>query len=248
MFDLITREPRRVPHRDTVPLLLSIVTHVLVIGAVAAVPLLSVTTELPEVPDMLAFVAAAPPPPPPPPPPPAAARPKPMPKPAATSVRAAPIEPAKEIVAEPVDVDIAGEEGIPEGVEGGVPGGIVGGIVGGLVPTEVLPPPPPPPAPPPVNRGPVRVGGVITAPALVSRVEPKYPPLAVRAQVEGVVILEAVVDRQGRVEQVEILRSIPLLDAAAVAAVRQWRYSPLLLNGKPERFVLTVSVSFSLNT
>jgi TonB family protein len=91
------------------------------------------------------------------------------------------------------------------------------------------------------------VGGDITAPALVSRVEPEYPLLAQRAHVQGVVILEAVVDREGRVEQVKILRSIPLLDAAAVAAVRQWRYSPLLLNGTPQRFVLTVTVSFSLN-
>jgi protein TonB len=99
-----------------------------------------------------------------------------------------------------------------------------------------------------VDRGPVRVGGAITAPALVSRVEPEYPPLAVQAQVQGVVILEAIVDRHGRVEDVEILRSIPLLDAAAVRAVKQWRYSPLLLNGRPERFVLTVTVSFSLNT
>jgi protein TonB len=251
MFDLISGEHRRVPHRDTVPLLLSIATHVLVIGAVAAVPLLYVTTEVPEVPDMLAFVAASPlppSPPPPPPPPPAAARPKPMPKPVPATVRAAPVEPAKEVVAQPIDMDFAGEEGISEGVEGGVLGGIVSGIAGGLVPTGVLPPPPPLPAPPPLDRGPVRVGGAITAPALVSRVEPKYPPLALKAEVQGVVILEAVVDRQGRVEHVEILRSIPLLDSAAVAAVRQWRYSPLLLNGKPERFVLTVTVSFSLNT
>jgi periplasmic protein TonB len=247
MFDLISGDHRRVPHRDTVPLFLSIATHVLAIGAVAAVPLLYVTSELPEVPDILAFVAAAPAPPPPPPPPPAAARSKPVPKPVPVRTRAAPVEPAQEIVAEASEVDFTGEEGIPGGVEGGVPGGIVGGIVGGLVPIEVLPPPPPPPASP-VDPGPVRVGGAVTAPALVSRVEPEYPPLAVRAQVQGVVILEAVVDRQGRVEQVEILRSIPLLDKAAVAAVRQWRYSPLLLNGKPERFVLTVTVSFSLNT
>ena len=81
----------------------------------------------------------------------------------------------------------------------------------------------------------------------MSRVEPVYPPLAVRAHVHGVVILEAVVDRQGRVESVTVLRSIPLLDAAVIAAVRQWRYSPLLLNGQPERFVLTVTVSFSFN-
>jgi TonB family protein len=92
------------------------------------------------------------------------------------------------------------------------------------------------------------VGGELKAPALIERVEPDYPLLAVRAQVQGVVILEAVVDRQGRVEDVRVLRSIPLLDPAAIAAVRQWRYSPLFLNGKPERFVLTVTVSFSLST
>jgi len=113
-----------------------------------------------------------------------------------------------------------------------------------------LPPPPPPPPPPapPVERAPVRIGGELTAPALLERVEPDYPPLAVRAQVKGVVILEAVVARDGSIEDVRVLRSIPLLDSAAVAAVRKWRYSPLLLNGKPERFVLTVTVSFSLAT
>jgi protein TonB len=125
---------------------------------------------------------------------------------------------------------------------------VLGGVVGGLI-SELPPPPaPPPPSPPPVARGPVRIGGELKAPALIERVEPEYPPLAVRAQVHGVVILEAVVDRQGRVEDVRVLRSIPLLDKAAIAAVRQWRYSPLLLNGTPERFVLTVTVSFSLAT
>jgi len=66
--------------------------------------------------------------------------------------------------------------------------------------------------------------------------------------VQGVVILEAVVDRHERVEDVRVLRSIPLLDRAAITAVRQWRNSPVLLNGTPERFVLTVTVSFSLAT
>ena len=126
---------------------------------------------------------------------------------------------------------------------------MVGGVVGGLV-SELPPPPlpPPPPSPPPVARAPTRIGGELKAPALVERVEPEYPPIAVRAQVQGVVIVEAVVDRHGRVEDVRVLRSIPLLDRAAITAVRQWRYSPLLLNGTPERFVLTVTVSFSLAT
>src|SRR3954464_607293 len=165
MFELISGEHRRVPHRDTVPLFLSIATHVLAIGAIAAVPLLYVATALPKVPDMLAFVAAAPPPPPPPPPPRAtAARAKPVPRPAPTSVRAAPVETPTNILVEPSEVDFAEEEGLPGGVEGGVSGGIAGGTVGGLVPTDVHPPAPPPP--PPVVRGPVRVGGDLTAPAL----------------------------------------------------------------------------------
>ena len=252
MFDVIAGGRHAIPHRDTVPLLISTAVHAILIGAVAAVPLLYYRAELPDVPDMLAFVTAAPapapPPPPPPPPPPAAkAATRPTPKPVATnSVRRAPVEPPKAIVAESENagVEAEGEEGIPGGVPGGVPGGIPGGVIGGIVPTGIVLPPPPPA--PPVARAPVRVGGAITTPALRSRVEPVYPPLALRAHVEGVVILEAVVDRDGRVESVTVLRSIPLLDAAAIAAVRQWRYSPLLLNGTPERFVLTVTVGFSL--
>jgi protein TonB len=81
---------------------------------------------------------------------------------------------------------------------------------------------------------------------LFGTVDPVYPILALQAQVQGVVILEAVVGRDGRVEDVKVLRSIPLLDAAAVDAVRQWQYSPLLLNGKPERFIVTVTLSFNV--
>jgi protein TonB len=231
--------------------LISTAVHVIVLGVLLAIPILYVSAELPDVPDMLAFVvsAAPPPPSPPPPPPPAPAstpsKPKEIKRVPAVSPRAAPVEAPREIVEE-THVDAGSEEGVPGGVEGGIPGGVVGGVVGGVL-TD-LPPPPPPPPPTPVPRAPVRVGGELKAPALLERVEPEYPPLAVRAQVQGVVILEAVVDRQGRVEDVHVLRSIPLLDKAAIEAVRQWRYSPLLLNGKPERFVLTVTVSFSLST
>jgi protein TonB len=137
-----------------------------------------------------------------------------------------------------------GVDGVYGGVPGGVPGGVIDGVVGGIA--EVMPPPPPPP-PPAAPRPPVRAGGQIQAPALVKRVAPAYPPLAVTAQVQGVVILEATVGRDGRVEDVTVLRSVPLLDKAAIEAVRQWEYAPLLLNGKAERFVLSVTVSFSLS-
>ena len=253
MFELFSADRRRVPHRGTLPVLVSTAAHVIVVGSVLAIPILYVSADVPEVPDVVAFVAAAPPPPPPPPPPPAPAPASKPSKPKAdkptplVSPRAAPVEAPREIVEEP-RVDEAIEEGVLGGVEGGIPLGVVGGVVGGLATDLPMPPPPPPPPPAPVAREPLRIGGDLTTPALIERVAPEYPPLALRARVQGVVILEAVVGRQGRVEDVHVLRSIPLLDNAAITAVQQWRYSPLLLNGMPERFVLTVSVSFNLST
>ena len=162
--------------------------------------------------------------------------PRPVPAPTPPAPIAAPIEPV-----EPLDVAFD-DEGVVGGVEGGVPGGVIGGVVGGL-PDVPPPPPPPPPAQP---RAPIRTGGELKAPELITRVPPVYPPIAVSAKVQGVVILEATVGRDGHVEEVRVLRSVPLLDQAAKDAVMQWRYAPLLLNGKPERFILTVTLTFSL--
>jgi len=92
-------------------------------------------------------------------------------------------------------------------------------------------------------------GGASRAPALVKRVEPKYPPMALAARIEGLVILEALVNEDGLVDDVRVLRSGGaggVFDRAAMAAVRQWQYSPLMLNGGRERFVLTVTLSFNL--
>jgi protein TonB len=200
----------------------------------------------------MAFFIAAPVPPPPPPAPPVVeidpARVKPVARKAVTP-RPAPVL-AKAPVAAPVEAPASitpetGLEGgefapaaIDPGFETGVPGGVAGGILGGMMTA----PPPPPPAP----VKPVRVGGEISAPRLIHRVEPEYPPIAVSAMIEGMVILEATVDSSGAVKATRVLRSHSVLDAAAVDAVREWRYEPLLLNGKPTPFVLTVTVSFSL--
>jgi protein TonB len=73
-----------------------------------------------------------------------------------------------------------------------------------------------------------------------------YPPLALAARVEGPVLLEAIIDTEGRVQAVRVLRSPPMLDAAAVEAVRQWRYTPTLLNGTPVPVIMTVNVMFQL--
>ena len=243
MFELITGEAKHIPSKPALPVLISIGAQLAIAGAVA-IPLLFVTGQLPVTPTMLAFVAPppSPPPPPPPPPPPAAkAATAPDSKPVPTT-GAVPIEAPAEIA--PPRPDDENAEGVLGGVEGGIPGGVVGGVVGGL-PGDI-PPPPPPPAPP-APRAPVRVGGQIQEPAVLRRGEPVYSPLAVQAHVTGTVILEAIVDADGRVTEVKVLRAAHrLLDAAAVAAVRQWRYSPLVLNGIRESFVLTVVLTFQL--
>jgi len=129
------------------------------------------------------------------------------------------------------------------GVEGGVIGGVQGGIVGGLVAAA---PPPPPPPPPPTSKQPVRIGGNIQAPSLIKRVEPTYPEIALVAKVTGLVILEASIGTDGTVESVRVLRSVKFLDEAAVDAVKQWRYQPLVLNGVATPFVLSVTLNFSV--
>jgi protein TonB len=180
---------------------------------------------------------------PPPPPPPAGARavakaPAVPALPATPAQFVAPIE-IPDVVELEKGVDIgAGEPGgVPGGVEGGVPGGVAGGIVGGM--------PTPPPATLPARV--VRVGGQIKAPELLSRVPPDYPELAVQARLAAIVIVEALVGMDGRVKSVTVLRGAPLFDEAAVAAVKQWRYKPLLLNGVPTEFLLTATVKFRID-
>jgi protein TonB len=160
---------------------------------------------------------------------------------------AAPIAAPTAIAPERLSARDESVSGVLGGVEGGVPGGVTGGVVGGIVSPEPPPPPPSPPPPAPAARPPVRIGGQVTAPALLHRVEPIYPEVTAFAHVTGIVILEAVVNTDGCVETVKILRSRhPLLDKASKDALLQWQYSPLVLNGVPSSFVLTVTFNFSV--
>jgi protein TonB len=143
---------------------------------------------------------------------------------------AAPVEVPEEIRPEQVDRNT--------GVEGGIPAGVVGGAVGGL--PEAPPPPPPPPAQP------IRVGGHINPPTKTKDVGPQYPPAAQSARVQGVVIIEAVIGPGGKVQDARVLRSIPLLDQAALDAVKQWEFTPTLLNNVPVPVIMTVTVQFTL--
>ena len=90
------------------------------------------------------------------------------------------------------------------------------------------------------------MGGNISPPTKVTDVPPVYPAVAQAARVSGVVILEAVIGPAGNVTDVKILRSVPLLDDAAIAAVRQWVYTPTLLNGVPVPVIMTVTVNFTM--
>jgi TonB family protein len=119
------------------------------------------------------------------------------------------------------------EGGVKGGVEGGVSGGVEGGVSGGAEGALVRSPASPVPQP-------------------LKRVLPVYPEIARQAQVEGVVILETGVDEAGAVTRVKVVHSIPLLDQAAVDAVRQWLFAPLLIKGKPRPFTATVTVKFRL--
>ncbi len=94
---------------------------------------------------------------------------------------------------------------------------------------------------------PVRVGGNIRTPKRVKYVLPNYPQDAKEARVQGIVILEAIIDPNGNVTNVRVLQSIPLLDQSAIGAVRQWKYEPTLLEGVPVPIVMTVTVNYALN-
>lgn len=212
----------------------SIVFHLCVICGVVVAPLVA-TGDLPEprhaAPEYVLVTAHIPEPPP-------LRRPD-APAPPSTSVApltapddVRPETPATPPVPGPTDFGFPGE---PTG-NGFLPGG---GVVAG---DPIPPPPPPPPAP----RQPMRVGG-LQAPRKIRDVAPRYPAIAQSSRVEGVVILEAVIAEDGSVQDVRVLRSKPLLDDAAVEAVRQWRFTPTLLGGQPVPVVMTVTVSFTLN-
>jgi TonB family protein len=93
---------------------------------------------------------------------------------------------------------------------------------------------------------PMRVGGNIKTPVKTRDVKPAYPPIAQSARVQGVVIVEAIIDATGKVAASRVLRSIPLLDEAALASVNQWEFTPPLMNGEPVPLVMTVTVNFTL--
>jgi protein TonB len=240
MFEdqLIESKRQKVDRKRLMTLPMSVLIHVVVVS-VAVVATMWAVDEIPEPPIPVSFYAAPPPPPPPPAPPKAA--PKAPPK----------VEAPKEVVAPvviptdlppPTDSDATGE-GVEGGVEGGVPGGVLGGVLGGVPHApEVTPTPVPEPT------APLRVGGEIKEPKVIDQIQPQYPEAARRARIQGPVILELIVDKQGKVRDVRVLRGLPLgCTESAVEAVRRWKYSPSLLNGRPVEVYVILTVHFRMS-
>jgi periplasmic protein TonB len=236
MFRYITDTPVRTDRRRAYVVPISIVTHLVVVAALIAIPLFAPGVLPVPATTLMAFInrdVVAPPP------PPAA--------PAVHTSRAEPpsMNPVNPFAAPIVSPDAIGPEPVGDATRGlirGVEGGdstALGDMIGVAVDAA-----PPPPAPEP--SAPIHVGGVVTPPKKIYDVAPIYPTMAQAARVSGLVIIEATIGPTGDVLDAKVLRGKPWLDAAALDAVRKWRFTPTLLNGKAVAVVMTVTVDFKL--
>jgi len=141
---------------------------------------------------------------------------------------------------------MSGGGGVVGGVPGGVPGGVIGGIIGS-VPTAAPPPPPPPEKPKPVTPSRIRVGGAVTAANIAKMVRPTYPPLAKQARIQGTVRFNAIIAKDGTIQNLTVVTGHPLLIPSATEAVRQWIYKPTQLNGEPVEVQTQIDVNFTLS-
>ena len=218
-------------------LLVSVLAHAGAIAVLLLAPLLAAEI-LPQLHDRTEWTPVVAVVPPPVPPPPAPARIAPQP-----SSDAAPVKAPEGIQSE---TDTPPSAAGPPSVDdfGGVSGGHFVGVPFGAGDNGLDAPPAPPVRMP---TAPLRVGGAVERPTKIVDVAPVYPSLAVRTRTEGPVVLEAIIGEDGSVREVRVLRSIALLDEAAIEAVKQWRFSPTRLNGEPVPVLMQVTVNFRLN-
>ncbi len=229
----------------------SFVLNCLAVGALLALPLVF-TEQLPKA-QLLTFLVA-PPPPPPPPPPAAAEQIQRVVRPIQTDLLSSgqlrtpskipqKIQMIKEEEAPP-PMPVGG--GVVGGVPGGIPGGQLGGVIGGIVNATSSLGAVPKFVPATPQR--VRISQGVTKGLLIHRVEPSYPPLARQARVQGEVVLSAVIDREGNIQNLQLVSGHPMLVPSAIAAVKQWHYKPYLLNGQPVEVETTITVIFALSS
>jgi protein TonB len=219
--------------------ILSFIGQFALIGVLILIPLIY-TDALPKT-QLMTFLVAPPPPPPPPPPP------------------AAPVKVVK-MVSEVVNGQLRAPTKIPQkiqmikeeenppdlgGVSGGVPGGIPGGAAGGVMgsilsSTQVA-------VPKVATPQRVRVSTGVATGLLIRKITPNYPQLAKQARIQGSVVLQAEISKDGTIQNLQLISGHPMLAPAAIEAVKQWRYKPYLLNGEPVAVETQVVVNFSLS-
>jgi len=230
--------------------LLACVLQCLLVGVLILVPLWF-TDVLPKQ-QLLTFLEA---PPPPPPPPPAAA-------PAPKAVRVvkvtsdiangqlrtpgripAKVQMIKEDDAPPPTIS----EGVVGGVPGGIPGGQLGGVIGGIISSSSSLAAVPNLSKPAAMPQRVRISQGVSKGLLVYHIDPPYPVLARQAHIQGTVVLTALIDKEGIIQNLQLISGHPLLAPAAIEAVKHWRYKPFLLDGQPVGVETTVTVNFNLH-
>src|SRR5271169_4033558 len=219
---------------------ISFVLQICLIGVLVLLPLIF-TEALPRQ-QLMTFLVAPPPPPPPPPP---AAAPVIVKKIQSEldngQLRTPTAIPKKiEMIKEDEPPPSTGPAGVVGGVPGGVPGGAMGGVLGSVmssVPTAV------PKVATPTR---VRVSQGVSQGLLVHKVTPQYPPLAKQARIQGVVVLQALIGKDGSIQNLHVVSGHPMLTGSALEAVKAWRYKPYYLNGEPVEVETTINVNFTL--
>jgi protein TonB len=224
--------------------MISFIFQAVLVGVLVLIPLIF-TEALPKQ-QLMTFLVAPPPPPPPPPPP------------AATPVRVVKqiqsdlvngqlrtptkipqkVQMIKEDEAPPPEMSTGGVVG---GVPGGVPGGQMGGVIGGIISST------PVAVPKVATPQRVRVSLGVSQGLLIKKVQPNYPPLARQARIQGTVLLQAEISKDGTIENLRLINGHPMLAPAAIEAVKQWRYRPYMLNGEPVAVETQVQVNFTLS-
>ncbi len=218
------------------------VLEVMIIGVMVLIPLIF-TEALPK--GQMMFLLVAPQPPPPPPPP-----------------AAAVVQHVKVVQTDIVNGELRTPTKIPKqikmiqedeapppsmasaGVVGGVPGGVPGGSMGGVIGSVLSSTPVAVPKIATPQR--VRVSSGVSTGLLIRKVPPTYPPLARQARIQGVVVLQAQISKEGNIQNLQLISGHPMLAPAAIEAVKQWKYKPYLLNGEPVEVDTQVQVNFTL--
>ena len=221
--------------------IVSFIIQIGIVGVMVLIPLIF-TEALPK--GTTLFMLVAPPPPPPPPPP-----------------AAAVVHVVKQVQTDIVNGELRTPTKIPKkiqmikedeappqmastGVVGGVPGGVPGGSMGGVIGSVLSSTPVAVPKIATPTR--VRVSSGVSSGLLIRKVSPNYPPLARQARIQGTVILQAQISKDGSIQNLQLISGHPMLAPAAIEAVKQWKYKPYLLNGEPVEVETQVQVNFTL--